>query len=293
MPKLFAANVDYAEYIAASVYIHDYSKFFEKTDDKWLKLCLERDLVLQTNLEKTIHDALQATPKLINLGISMVWSELDADGPFLPIQHLGNRWFETRLRSSVTNSLIHYNIATGSLLVDSKPLSTLPEKYTQDALYKQVLGDKLLNVAASDDSKMEYMTMSKLDGHRLYFGFLGSPSVLQIHARRNDLHYVAILRSKFGDDLPERIVAKSSPWLCVNTSCIEFRNMGDPWCPAKSDWNISPIAITESLYRMESQKQILMDSHIGVGSTICCVEFTRNVEVHSHSLRQREEEADH
>lgn len=249
--------------------MHDYSKFFEKTDDKWLRLCIERDIVLQITLEKTIADAVRYNPEVLSLGLRIVWPEADPCGPMLPSQNPTNRWYEaSRSRSSM---LIHFNIATGSLLVGSKPLSILPEIYTQQDLYKQVLNDKLMNVLASDDPKMEYMTVNTIEGYQLYFGFTGSPPALQIYAKKDDLHFVAILRTKFGDDLPQEIIEFSVPWLCVNTSCIELRNMAEPWCSSKSNCKISLVHTKEWSCRVESEESFLIDNNANVGSTICSV----------------------
>lgn len=182
MPDLFATEIDYAQYVAASVYVHDCSKFFEKTNDKWLEFCIERDLVLQVKLEKSITDAVASGPQILSLGLRLVWPEADPCGPLLPSQSRTNRWYEAaRSRSPM---LLHYNIATGSLLVGSKSLSILPEAYTQQESYKQVLDDKLVNVLASDDPRMGYMTVNTIKGYQLYFGFTGSPPKLQSHAER-------------------------------------------------------------------------------------------------------------
>lgn len=291
MPDLFITDSDFAEYVACSVYVHDYSRYFEKTDDKWLKLCLERDLVLQIKLEKTVHDAVKSTSEILKLGMRIVWPQANLDEPFSSNQHPNDRWFEARITGST--ALMHYNIATGSLLVDSKPLSVLPEKYTQTELYKQVFEDKLLDVVASDDSKMDYMTIGTFEGHRLYFGCVGNPPKFQIHAKTNGSHFVAILRSKFGDDLPDRIVEKSNPWLCVNTSCMEFRSTEKPWSSSESDWQIRPTNTNELLYRMQSEKSFLLDNHVGVGSTICSALSSLEMSKYIHIFFDKEKKKLH
>lgn len=282
LPQLFAGPADYSEYIACAIYIHDYTKLLENIDDEWMRLCAERDLVLHVQLEGIVREAVNAVPSILTTGLQIVWPLINPEALLLPCSTANNRWYEAQHQGS--NVKIHLNIATGSLLLNLKPVSILPESYTRSKIYKQVLEDRLVDVVASDDPRMEYMTVKTIDGHQVYFGIDSNSGETFISTEKDNLRYAAILRNKFEDDLPVKILENSRPWLCIDTLTIEFRNKSHLWCSGESDWYISSVKIDKSTFKMESQKSFLIDNRQGVGSSVCSVLASLEVSKYIHIL---------
>ncbi|KAJ9661684.1 hypothetical protein H2198_001860 [Neophaeococcomyces mojaviensis] len=258
---------DLSELIACTIYIHDFSKHFETTTDKWLKLCMTRDRVLATKLESVVIRYVDVQPAAFTAAVRLVWPRLDISTNFQPVHDIGDRWWVAHRTDSET--MVHYNLFTGQLLVGGKPLSILPEKYTESKLYKQVFGDRLLDVVVSGDTRTEFQSSNLFDGHQVYFGLRDGQ--VQIFSRSRGCTYVAIDRDLFQSDIPVLLLRHSTPWLCVQSSTIEIRNSEAPWDSAACDWTLFPINKSNALYTMESEKYHLLDNHRGIAQKICSI----------------------
>lgn len=263
MDALFGNDNDLATFVTCSIYVHDFTKYFANTSGKWLKLCMMRDSVLTVRLERFLQSRRQALLDSIVPGLRPIWEEADISGSFTACHDEGHRWFVAKRLESST--LVHYNIFTGCLLVGGKPLSTLPDEYPEHSLYKQVFGDRLLDVVASNDSRFTYMTSNMFEGHQLYLGF--DNESLRIASKCAAQSYAAVSKACFSDTIPTRILEECVPWLDLQSGRIEFRSHRSPWCLLSTDWILEPMQL--NTYTMQTNTHNLLDNHGTFGRTVC------------------------
>ncbi|TKA77752.1 hypothetical protein B0A49_06728 [Cryomyces minteri] len=135
----------------------------------------------------------------------------------------GKRWgtVTTAQSASILSQAIHYDLLTGELLVDGRPLGRLPNEYTKEPVYCRLFGECVLQVSTSDMKGMEYMTTRKFSGHQVHFGIIEGNLV--IRARLGDSTLEAIPHKVFVGDLPARFVNTFVHWLDISTGVVEFR----------------------------------------------------------------------
>lgn len=265
---LLQTEEEVAQYATCAVYIHDLSGKFEESNEKWLRLCVARDKLLRIKIEALLASVIKRWPQALLAGIRRVWETADIMGAFQPCNCPEDRWIYARRKAS--QSLVHYNIFTGALLVAGKPLSTLPDQYAEDPLFKQVFGDFQLDVVASDDPKYEYVTSNSFGGHKVYLGYRGG--VQYIQSRKNRKHYVALNRSIFKNKLPTRLLERFEPWYCVETAQVGFRDSEEAkWQEKEPFWTLTPAPQSEAGWIMESKYDYLISGRSELGSKICNV----------------------
>lgn len=143
---------------------------------------------------------------------------------------------DIRVDSNRTFS-VHYNLLLGTLLLNGKPISRLPPEYERHPVYRELLGNTVLDVVPSLVPGMSFCAQQPHQGHFVHFGMQGTDLVL--HATRNGCVLNSVPREAFRGDLPDTFVDDFFHWYEVRTKTVLFRDRGSPWEEAKSTWKLS------------------------------------------------------
>ena len=155
----------------------------------YLARLLNRHRRLLHFLEPFLHKGVQSNPTGFDDGIASLWSEFrrqsSSDWNILPGPN--SRWISCTVeREDEQPEEVHYNKLTGKLLVNGRPLGTLPREITKHSTYASVLGavsvlvitihashvlmfslQRILDVIPTTRPGMEFMTQSYVSGYQV------------------------------------------------------------------------------------------------------------------------------
>ncbi|KAK5056802.1 hypothetical protein LTR84_012334 [Exophiala bonariae] len=252
-----------ADYVEASIHLHDHQDQATKDDDPKRQGELLNDAYHSRNSEAYLLLALQASGQGISDGIKRFWLGASFTDAWQIVDDHNKSWIKNWSKSKI----VHYNLVTGSLLVSGRSLSRLPPGYTDDLLYRSIFADLDLEVFASDVDDMEYMSRVEYEGHQIYFG--KRDNNLLIRSRRGDETFEAISRDIFDEDLPQPVFRNTSPWMSLETGNVFFRRHNSPWISHDDDWMLSLDIESRRSISLYSNIGYLVDSSSVVGQNIC------------------------
>ncbi|KAI0275452.1 hypothetical protein BC834DRAFT_852936 [Gloeopeniophorella convolvens] len=153
---------------------------------------------------------------------------------------------------------VQYNVLTGQLLVDGKPLGRLPREVLQHPTYVSLFGEKTPRVVPADGSGMEFQTRFSVAGHQVLFTRLGGDVILR--ARKPDdfgnslsRFFQIIPRRILAGDFPKRLVDDYVHWLDLDNGEMEFRPVDSPWTSCASNWRLD----------LRSQPRVMTCNQVG------------------------------
>ncbi|KAL2413203.1 hypothetical protein ABEF95_002207 [Exophiala dermatitidis] len=263
LPAVFSNDGAVADYIEASIHLHDHSQQGVVTDDEKQKFDLLNDQYLARLCERPLLDRLQVCDVAFSKGISRFWQSATFSARWQLVDQNDTSW----IQSMVLSKVVHFNIVTGSLLVSGRPLSRLPANYLSHPLYRSVFGDLDLDVFASDLEDMEYMSRVEIQGHRIYFGM--RDDTLIVRSSIAGQLFEAISRDTFFGDIPDCIVKNNVPWMSLVDGRVFFRPTTRPWVSQVNDWVLTPDIGPRTTISLRNERSYLIDHTSSVGSTIC------------------------
>ncbi|KAH9056907.1 hypothetical protein EDB87DRAFT_1634224 [Lactarius vividus] len=133
---------------------------------------------------------------------------------------------------------IHYNVLTGQLLVNGKPLGKLPQEIMEHPMYADILGERVLDVVPADVPGMEFMTRSNVSGYQILFSRGNGNITLKARHPGSSQLFQLVPRSMLSGDFPRHFIDEHFHWLDLSTGEVEFRPIGFPWTPNPSNWRL-------------------------------------------------------
>ena len=181
-------------------------------------------------------------------------------------------------RPGIRQQVAHFNLLTGSFLIDGKPLDKLPSDYTSHPLYEKLFGSRPLKICVSDIPTLSYMTVEEIFGNIVYFRKYEGQLIVRVYHGQEFLE--AIPPSNFFCDLPFRFLSDYIPWFNSSTHEIEFR-------PLKALWNSSPgnwwLTFSEASSNLSCGPRYLIEKCSekvkGIVSIFEAIESFRHIEV--------------
>ncbi|KAF8500764.1 hypothetical protein F5888DRAFT_1888086 [Russula emetica] len=152
---------------------------------------------------------------------------------------------------------VHYDLLTGKLLINGKPLGKLPQEIVEHPTYASVLGTKILDVGPADVPGMGFMTRSTVSGYQILFSWNNGDLILRTRRPGDSQILQLIPRSKLSGDFPRHFIDEYTHWLDLNSRELEFRPAGFPWAPGPSNWRLyihEPGIDSRALLRKPSQE---------------------------------------
>ncbi|KAL8805503.1 MAG: hypothetical protein Q9200_005403 [Gallowayella weberi] len=224
---------------------------------------LRRLLLRSTKLSHALYGRVQGlltTPNNtgLDLAVSRIWSAFQTLAhTWEYLEQQTGRWVckKTSSGPDVEMQTVFYNILSGELLVDGRPLGSLPKSYTSHPLFLRLLGAQILRVSSSDVAGMLYMTAEEVYGHRMYFTMIGQDLVIRAKHASATLELIA--NDHFANDIPTILVEDYIHWLDLDTSVVEFRPLCRKWIAENQNWRL--IYRPQGKSYLENQDAMLVD----------------------------------
>ncbi|KEF51502.1 uncharacterized protein A1O9_12419 [Exophiala aquamarina CBS 119918] len=157
----FRHSSSIADYVEASLYLHGHKDLASSGDGSKRQNELLSDAYCARQWEHHLLLALQDDCTPISDAIKRFWPSASFTDSWQTVDDNDTSW----IKNSTINKIVHYNLVSGSLLVSGRSLSRLPPSYTNDPLYRSIFTDLDLDIFASDEDDMEYMSCVRFQGH--------------------------------------------------------------------------------------------------------------------------------
>ncbi|EIW76859.1 hypothetical protein CONPUDRAFT_168597 [Coniophora puteana RWD-64-598 SS2] len=234
-------------YVQSFIVLHDYTPGKLANLPGHSKRLLARVRRSAILLESYIFERVNANRAGLDQAIRAVWRgyRANVEQPWARLPTANSRWITctTAPTAQQASQTIHYNLLSGSLLVDGQSLGRLPASITGHDMYSQLFAEQILEVVPSDLPGMKYATREIVEGYQVFFGLLGgeasSEPLIKAKHVDNDAILQLIPSPKFQGDLPLPLVQNHVHWLNLTTRTIELRPSSRKWAGLyASDWRI-------------------------------------------------------
>ena len=209
-------------------------RFITLVQCRYLRLLCDTFPILARNTD-ALHHAMKELWALYEPG--QRWSAVP-DAP---------HWVTTRTASIHDNesSLIHFDLVTGTLLIDGEPLGRLPPQYESHSDYERLFGRSVIEVMPATTAGLRFSAKNHHFGHDVQFGLanIGGSSELDLLVRASkaslDSTYELLPPRIFRDEVPTAFLHDFVHWYNCRTGDVEFRPVSDPWTASSSgEWRL-------------------------------------------------------
>ncbi|KDQ19885.1 hypothetical protein BOTBODRAFT_183913, partial [Botryobasidium botryosum FD-172 SS1] len=179
--------------------------------------------------------------------VGLMWGGYSGADGWSPLASPSDRWIMTHsLGQNNWQSVVHFNLLDGTLLIDGARLNRLPPEIVRHPTYKRIFGSRILNVIPSNIGGMQYSTLSGIhpDAPAFYahFSLVDDQLLIQARAKTGTYYYELIPHTVFGKDFPTPFSEGYSHWLelpagiSYPTFHVEFRPLERPWKSTSQNW---------------------------------------------------------
>lgn len=256
--SVLGISTDIATFIECSIYVQDNCPNDVTQLPLQLQQTIFRDRRLAHSMQHKLAQMICSGNPGVTEGIKSIWqrADLPTEGmwKFMPKPH--EHWVTTKtapLKDSLPQ-LVHFDLISGTLLVDGRRLGRLPAEYTRHPLYKRIFGTCILDVLAADEKGMSYRTTRLVFEHKVYFGFSNGNFLIRI--KNESSHLEAFPSENFEGDLPADFISDYVHWLDLDTGVVEFRTMAELWISSPKHWRLH---FKKELYRLVQDQTMLLD----------------------------------
>ncbi|KAH8801965.1 hypothetical protein DL96DRAFT_1774481, partial [Flagelloscypha sp. PMI_526] len=181
-------------------------------------------------------------PTAINLAIRSLWPHLKTTTQcWTSISAPNDRWLWSTCpaRGQVPSRLLHFNLLTGQLLVDGRPLGSLPVEIAQSTPYQRLMANTILHVGPSYLAGSEYMCLSPINGYIIHFGQVNGKVLIRASSDSSHSNLVEFLPGEvFENDVPRSFIQDYVHWIHLSTGVVEFRPFASLWSESRSNWHL-------------------------------------------------------
>ncbi|KAL8827109.1 MAG: hypothetical protein Q9170_007144 [Blastenia crenularia] len=237
---LLSSRENMAYWAASSIIVYDNTPGAESD----LSENLRRSLLSDRKLSHALHRNLQHLWTTESNGglddaVLQNWSGFQrlAD-VWNSVEGTASRWIDKATPSldRHRSQNISYNVLNGQLLVDGRPLGTLPKEFTAHNTFIRCFDAQILRVSSSDMAGMAYMTANEEHGYRFYFDLRADDLI--VRAKGNSRVLELIPHDRLSGDFPTFLIDDHIHWLDLHTHCVEFRPLSHRWTVRAKDWQL-------------------------------------------------------
>lgn len=231
-----------------------------------LRNALIRDLKLSHRIRKTLRRSLEASPESLKSAINNVWvhPENDVSRSFSEPTWLDKPfkwWIQLTVDATrkTRQQTVLFEMLTGYLLVDGRPLGKLPAKVRKSEVLNELFGDQRLLTYPSGLRDMTYVLAFRIEGHQIHIGFRNGDLIVRACIGERILEYIPsrIFRGASSlADLPIMLIKDCVHWLDLNSGILEIREKPEIWKFKLRHWRLD--IKTKEARRRES---VLVDPH--------------------------------
>ncbi|TFA98909.1 hypothetical protein CCMA1212_009268 [Trichoderma ghanense] len=188
-----------------------------------------------------VREVLLNNSSCLDISISQYWPDFRRDADWHLVSSTCS-WLET----VTSDRKVHFNILSGSLLVDGSPLSRLPREYEAHHDFQRVFGRFVLDVMPSTAQGMRFCGCKTFDGYTVHFGMVGEASadeddlLIRLEDRTMRLPTLDLVPSRiFNQSMPHAFAKSHVHWYNHATKSIEFCSTKDPWRLSLDNWTMT------------------------------------------------------
>ncbi|KAF7977108.1 hypothetical protein HWV62_4707 [Athelia sp. TMB] len=256
LDALLRSAEDHAILLECTIVVHDNTPSDQISLPTDFKNLLTRNQRLSHALEETFLRHSKFSFEGLDQALHALWSgyERGSEG-WSSLASPHHRWLvvNTASASGKTQS-VQLNFLDGILLVDGKPLSRLPERFSRHPTYIRIFGQKVLDVIPADNPEMEFTARVSLNNHQvlslvpLYltrisdrlekvsFAMRDSNTRLIIRMKRDSRTLELIPHEIFTNDLPSSFIDNHSHWMDLASGQVELRPLKNIWDSSPNNW---------------------------------------------------------
>ncbi|KAI6026973.1 hypothetical protein EDC04DRAFT_3092210 [Pisolithus marmoratus] len=204
------------------------------------RLFVERDCRLSRNLEELVGTAILGGNDGIDRGIAHIWPGYRRGRRWRRVGGRDCSWFTTNTSSSKTqcSQRVHFDVLSGTLLVDGRPMGRLPDEIRTDPTFTLLFGVQALDVLPGDMAGMEYTTRGLIDGYRVYFRMETDELIIRAKREADPYVFELVPSQKLVSDLPAALVENHVHWLNLSTQVLEARPIESIWKSSPGNWRL-------------------------------------------------------
>ncbi|OJD29536.1 uncharacterized protein BKCO1_7800036 [Diplodia corticola] len=212
-----------------------------------LRLALLRDIRASGRMGRLVQSCIERSPGSLTAAIDSVWPSAEgsetrqySQPEFIKSSPGQLVMLKVDWQGAAHRQILHYDVVSGGLWIDYKPLSQLPTEYRDNWMMKELFGSQHLLTYPSYMPGMEYMLNFTLGGHQIHFGTREKRLIIRARYRGHTLEFLprAVFGSLEKPDLPASLVENCIHWFDVDTGVVEARQMPDIWVQKESNWII-------------------------------------------------------
>ncbi|KAE9976350.1 hypothetical protein BLS_002095 [Venturia inaequalis] len=281
MQDLLSIGNNLAAFIECAVTIHDICPASTTGLSQSIQHSLFRFYKMAQIMEPIVYGLVMNDPTGIDHGLGQLWTSYRPGTAWKAVTVDNKEWITTEtLGDQETRSLVvHLNLLTGSLLVDSSPLCRLPRNYESHASYERLFGAKVLGVMPSAMAGMCYGSREAVSGYQLDFAL--RDGILIIRATKDDKKFEILPPNSLLGDFPPAFVDNYSHWLDLASNTVEFRPLDDPWQPQNNNWIVSNLRSQQCRMIKDAACQVDMHSPTfhAIAQVLSPIEYPEHIHV--------------
>ena len=220
--------LDVEHWVSFAIVVHDNTPGLIDRLPSSVRRLLLNDRRVSFARHSTLHTlVVEADNAGLDRAVKRIWSGFTMSSlAWTLLEATNGRWVqkETLPSGCQQPQQVAYNLLSGELLVNGRPLGRLPQEYIHSGLYSRVFGSQIFHVFTSDMPGMEYMTAREVEGYQVHFGKRANDMIIRL--RKQNRIWEVIPHQKLRGDFPSILVDKYLHWLDLSKRTLEFRALG-------------------------------------------------------------------
>ncbi|KAF8749311.1 hypothetical protein RHS01_10170 [Rhizoctonia solani] len=257
--RLLSTTEDYTPLVKSSICLYDNTLPNASAAPRSVRVLLARD---RRFAHKVVPYMLRSND-ILSKPLSQIWPDYrQGKNRWESYKVPNDRWITTTTEADNESRKqeVHFNLLSGQLLIDGKPLGRLPRQYVEHETYIRLFGQKILEVVPAKSKGMEFTTRDHVYGYQVSFT-LKDDKRLIIQARKDDRLYELVPHSKLTGDFPLFFSKDYHHWADVKNHTVEFRPLSTPWSAAESHWLLHFNTSGVTSLGSSSDGSLLIDVH--------------------------------
>lgn len=200
---------------------------------QWYRTCILAEDALRSLICRT---------RCLDRAISAFWESYRPGKAWSPVDgqpHILESETQPPAAEGGISSRLSFNLLTGLLLVDGKPLDRLPPAYKNHATYRSLFGSTNLVIIPPKLANARFSAARTYKGWELHFSLVDQELVVWAHRldSPSDI-WEFIPANKLKGDFPDTFVDDYTHWIRLRSKEVEFRGIHDTWTSRPDSWRI-------------------------------------------------------
>ncbi|KAL0253421.1 hypothetical protein SLS55_010400 [Diplodia seriata] len=229
---------DVADLVESSIYLNDNFSSHQQNVSTELRQSVLIDTKLSRSIAPRLRELIGVSGCGINDGIKEAYELPGLDGHWESVPGHEDRWLtciSCHGQSGPTEKY-HYDILSGTVLLNGRRIGRLPPQYMSAPLYSRVFGSRILNVAQSNRPGMEYMAVKEINEHKVHLDMRNGELIIEADVGERRLRLVP--PGILAPDLPISLTEGFVHWMDLRSNDIEFRPLESPWDHPERAWKL-------------------------------------------------------